>query len=59
MSDIEIICNTCGSNNIKLTQTYRRTVRPKGVKANPRKKISYGYKFTKCECECGNIWEVR
>lgn len=52
----------CGSTNVKVVDTYRKTGPPKNInkpRLMPAKKVTYGYKCDEFTCECGNIWIVK
>ena len=51
-------CTKCGTVDVPFRSTYRRTGRPKDAKPT-HKRISYGYRFNKYECKCGNTWEMK
>lgn len=56
------ICNQCGSDNVVSIKTYKKTLGPKNPKRHPlmpQPKVTYGYKFIKHTCVCGNVWEER
>jgi len=55
-------CDKCGSDKIIRTNKAKRTTGPKnntGHRLMPKPKISYGYFYDECVCECGNTWEEK
>lgn len=53
-------CNKCGSKEIQQTSRMKRTGPPNPKPPKDRfRKVSYGYFYTECICECGEKWEVR
>ncbi len=58
---MKINCPICNSTNITSEEKWQRTVAPKNNRPilMPKARISYGYKFDRHTCECGNTWDVR
>ena len=54
--NVKLVC-TCGSTKIKTVDAFKRTNAPKDMQYQPKKRASYGYRFKKHVCECGNSWE--